>query len=75
MGVAHNVWMKTLNKLNKDLNLLSKAVNIDEQRSCFLSLSKSLSNISNKMGVEMPKGKTLYLEFCPMADNNRGDFC
>jgi hypothetical protein len=32
LGVADNAWTKTL---NTDVNLLRKAVNIDEQRSCF----------------------------------------
>ena len=40
----------------------------------FLSLSKCLSEISNKIEVEMPKGKILYLDFCPMANNNKGGF-
>jgi len=42
LGDAHNVWMKSLNAMNKDLKKLSKAVNIGEQRTIFLTISKSL---------------------------------
>ncbi len=39
--------------LNKDLKQLSKAVNIEEQRFIFLTISKSLSDATQKLGVEM----------------------
>jgi membrane fusion protein, copper/silver efflux system len=74
MGNAHNEWMKSLKSLNKDLKLLSKAVNIDEQRDIFLSMSQSLSDVTMKLGVELDNNKKLYLKFCPMADDNKGGY-
>jgi len=26
------------------------------------------------LGIETPENKTVYLEFCPMADDNKGSF-
>jgi len=74
LGDAHNVWMKSLNEMNKDLKSLSKAVNIEEQRNQFLTLSQSLSDVTQKLGVKMKNDQPLYLEFCPMANENNGGY-
>ncbi|MCD6543000.1 MAG: DUF3347 domain-containing protein [Flavobacteriaceae bacterium] len=37
-------------------------------------MSKDLSDVVDVLGVKMPDNKTLYLEFCPMADDNKGSF-
>ena len=74
MEDAHNVWMDALKSMNKDLKILSKAVNIDEQRAIFLTISKSLSDATKKLGVKMKNDKALYLEFCPMANDNKGGY-
>ncbi|MBL4668452.1 MAG: efflux RND transporter periplasmic adaptor subunit [Flavobacteriales bacterium] len=74
MGDAHNVWMKALKFMNKDLKLLFKAVNIDEQRTIFLTISNSLSNAIQKLGIKMKDDKPLYLEFCQMANDNNGGY-
>ena len=74
MEDAHNEWMKVLKSLNKDLKLMSKAVNIDEQRTIFLTISKSLSDAIQKLGIEMEGNEILYLQFCPMANNNKGGY-
>jgi len=74
MEDAHNEWMKTLKTLNKELSLLSKAVNIKEQRTIFLTISKSLSGTIQKLGVEMGEDVILYLQYCPMANDNKGGY-
>ncbi|MBI2280389.1 MAG: efflux RND transporter periplasmic adaptor subunit [Bacteroidetes bacterium] len=74
MEDAHNEWMKALNSLNKELKLLEKAVNIEEQRNHFLTISKSLSDAVQKLGIQMEADKTLYIEFCPMANENKGGY-
>lgn len=74
LGDAHNSWMKANTNMNKDLNSLSKSVNIDEQRNIFLSLSNSLADISQLLGVEMKNDRSLYLEFCSMADDKKGGY-
>ena len=74
MEDAHNVWMEALKSMNKELKLLSKAVNIDEQRTIFLTISKSFSDATQKLGVEMKDGSTLYIQFCPMANDDKGGY-
>lgn len=74
MEDAHNVWMEALKSMNKEIELLSKAVNIDEQRTIFLTISKSLSNATQKLGVKMKDNQPLYLEFCPMANDDKGGY-
>ncbi|PCH98369.1 MAG: efflux transporter periplasmic adaptor subunit [Bacteroidetes bacterium] len=74
MGDAHKVWMTALKSLDKDLRLLSKSVNIGEQRSIFLTLSTALSDVSQLLGVVMKEDRSLYLEYCPMADDNKGGY-
>lgn len=74
MEDAHNVWMEALKSINKELKLLSKAVNIDEQRTIFLTISKSLADATQKLGVKMKDSQPLYLEFCPMANGDKGGY-
>jgi len=74
LGDAHNAWMKALKSMNKELKSMSKSISIDEQRILFLALSKSLSDVAKQLGVKMKGNKTVYLEFCPMADNNKGGY-
>ncbi len=74
MEDAHNVWMEALKSMNKELKLLSKAVNIDEQRTIFLTISKSLADATQKLGVKMKDSQPLYLEFCPMANDDKGGY-
>ncbi|MBL4625063.1 MAG: efflux RND transporter periplasmic adaptor subunit, partial [Flavobacteriales bacterium] len=74
MEDAHNVWMKIVTAMEKDLKRLFKSVNIDEQRSIFLTLSASLSDAAQKLGIEMESDQTLYLEYCPMANDNNGGY-
>ncbi|MBL4592871.1 MAG: efflux RND transporter periplasmic adaptor subunit, partial [Flavobacteriales bacterium] len=74
MEDAHNVWMKALKSLNKDLKLLSKAVNIDEQRTIFLTVSQTLSNAIQKLDIKIADNKSLYIQFCPMANEDKGGY-
>ncbi len=70
---AHNSWMTTLTSLNKDLKRLSTTVNIDEQRNVFLTISKALSDAAMTFGIEHDE-QPLYLEFCPMANDDKGGY-
>ncbi len=74
LGDAHNVWMKSRKSLIRDLKLISQAINITEQRVLFLTISESLSEAVQKLGVEMEGKQPLYLEFCPMANDNNGGY-
>lgn len=74
MEDAHNAWMKELKSMNKDLDLLAKEINIDQQRKVFNRVSNSLMNAVNTLGLETNEDHTLYLQFCPMANDNAGGY-
>lgn len=72
LGDAHNVWMKALKSINKNVNMIQVNTNIKEQRKAFGLLGKNLSDVVDMLGIITPASKTVYLEFCPMADDNKG---
>ncbi len=72
MNDAHFFWMSTLVSLQKDLKLLGEEKNINAQRKHFISISNSLLNLSQQVGVEL--NETLYVDFCPMANDNKGAY-
>ena len=74
LGDAHNVWMKALTEINKNVQAIESNANIEEQRKAFGLLGKNLSDVIDMLGVEGANNKSVYLEFCPMADNNNGSF-
>jgi len=73
MGDAHNVWMKLLNPAKEAIETITNSKEIGTQRDAFLILSKNLSEAVKTFGIKTG-GKPVYLEFCPMADNNNGGF-
>ncbi len=74
LGDAHNVWMKALTNINKNLESIQNNTNIEAQRKAFGLLGKDLSDVVDMLGLIAPDKKTVYLEFCPMADDNKGAF-
>ncbi len=74
LGNAHNVWMKALKQINKNITDIQNSSNIEVQRKSFGLLGKNLSDVVDMLGIETPEKKTVYLEFCPMADENKGSF-
>jgi Cu(I)/Ag(I) efflux system membrane fusion protein len=74
LGDSHNVWMKGLKQINNSLKIIQSSVNLEEQRKAFGLLGKSLSEVIDMLGVETANGKPLYLDFCPMADNDNGSY-
>ena len=73
-GNAHDVWMKSLNSLKKEVDKIHNSEEIATQRDAFLILSKTLSEAIKTLGIATKNGQALYLAFCPMADNNNGGF-
>ena len=71
-GDEHMAWMDMLKMINFTIDKVMKGKNIDEKRVGFRDLSKYISNSIEKFGIK--SDKTLYLEFCPMADDNRGAY-
>lgn len=74
MEDAHNTWMKELKSMNKDLNLLDGVISIDEQRSIFQRISNSLMNAVSTLGVKPQNKSPIYLQFCPMVNDNAGGY-
>ena len=73
MGDAHNEWMKALKPTKKQVDIIINSREIGTQRAAFLILSKDLSDAVKTFGIDTG-GKPVYLEFCPMADDNNGGF-
>ena len=71
-GDAHINWMKIQKPLMDNLNGIIQMKGIEMKRSHFSTLSDKLSEALKLFGVH--SDKTVYLEFCPMANNNTGAF-
>ncbi len=71
-GNEHMAWMDLLKIINFSIDRVLKGNNIDDKRVGFRKLSDNMATVLDKFGVK--SDKTLYLEFCPMADNERGAY-
>jgi len=69
----HMEWMKTAKMLKKPLDDLSGESDIEKQRALFSKIGNDLTNAVQVLGADMD-GKELYLEFCPMANDNAGGY-
>ena len=67
---AHNHWMSLEKQLKASATTISKTSNIKEQRNHFKHLSSHLINTVQLFGVN----EKVFVEFCPMADNNNGAY-
>ena len=67
---AHKHWMSLEKEIKSSTTSISKASDIKAQRDHFKHLSSHLINAVQLFGVN----EKVYLEFCPMADNNKGAF-
>lgn len=69
-NTAHNQWMSLENEIKKGATAISSATNIKDQRTHFKPLSSNLIEAVQVFGVN----EKVFLEFCPMADNNNGAY-
>ncbi|MGH1384028.1 efflux RND transporter periplasmic adaptor subunit [Kordia sp.] len=67
---AHNHWMSLEKEIKSSVTSISETSDIKAQRDHFKHLSSHLINAVQLFGVN----EKVYLEFCPMADNNKGAF-
>ncbi|WP_430410840.1 efflux RND transporter periplasmic adaptor subunit [Kordia sp.] len=67
---AHNHWMSLEKEIKSSVTSISETSDIKAQRDHFKYLSSHLINAVQLFGVN----EKVYLEFCPMADNNKGAF-
>jgi len=73
-GEAHNAWMEAVSLIDKSLVGFSESNDIEEQRKNFGELSGYLSHTFQVLGVRMKNEQMLYLQYCPMADGNKGAY-
>jgi len=70
-GDAHQYWMTQLKVLNENIKKIIETNNIDTQRKAFKPFSAAMINVMKSFGVNK---QTVYVQFCPMADDNKGGF-
>ncbi len=71
-GDAHNEWMKLQKPIEDNLKGIIQMKGIEMKRSHFAIVSDNLSKAIERFGVHSNKTSTLYIEFCPMAFDNKG---
>jgi membrane fusion protein, copper/silver efflux system len=69
-GEAHKQWMTLEDYILSSANSISKSSEIKTQRDHFKQLSVHLIKAVQLFGVN----EKVYVEFCPMADNNNGAY-
>ena len=67
---AHNHWMSLEKEIKSSATSISETSDIESQRDHFKHLSSHLINAVQLFGVN----EKIYVEFCPMADNNNGAY-
>ncbi|NNK21903.1 MAG: efflux RND transporter periplasmic adaptor subunit [Winogradskyella sp.] len=67
---THNHWMSLAKEIKSSASSISKTTDLKQQRSHFKHLSSHLINTVQLFGVN----EKVYVEFCPMADNNNGAY-
>lgn len=67
---AHTHWMTLEGDIKSSATSISKTSNITAQRDHFKQLSLHLINAVKLFGIN----EKVYLEFCPMADKNKGAY-
>ncbi|MFA5298493.1 MAG: efflux RND transporter periplasmic adaptor subunit, partial [Lutibacter sp.] len=68
-GESHEIWMKHHHNLESILQPFPNFKNIEEVRKAFQPLSENMIALTNSF---KPYGQTVYIQHCPMADENKG---
>lgn len=66
----HEHWMTLYSSMEESLATIVEAKDSETQRLEFINLSKALINALNSFGIN--QDSPLYVQFCPMANNNQG---
>ncbi|QCR22840.1 DUF3347 domain-containing protein [Pontibacter sp. SGAir0037] len=61
-------WTKMAGTLQNDANTIASTTDLASQREAFTSLSNNMIKAVETFGAD----KTMYLQHCPMANNNNG---
>lgn len=68
-GSDHQLWMSQSKALTTSADLMAQSQSIAEARNHFIDLSGSLLELTREF---KPTNESVYVQFCPMADNNQG---
>lgn len=68
-GESHNAWMKYSGALTEALRHVPHFETIEEVRKAFKETSAAMIGLTRAF---KPYDKPLYLQYCPMADGNKG---
>jgi len=69
-GDAHNHWMTLEKELKESTKAIANTSDIKKQREHFIHLSAHLINAIKTFGIN----QKVYVDFCPMANNNGGAY-
>jgi len=65
---AHDIWMPSSKKLKDALSTIKTATDIATQRQAFITVSNEMILLANSFDTN----QTIYVQHCPMADDNKG---
>ncbi|MFP4527608.1 MAG: efflux RND transporter periplasmic adaptor subunit [Candidatus Kapaibacterium sp.] len=65
---AHAYWMLAADSIKSTAELILNSSNIDEQREAFIGLSNNMIKVAKAFRTD----QKLYLQFCPMANDDKG---
>ncbi len=68
-GDAHNSWMDYKEKLSKNLQHVQHFDEIEQLRKSFQAISATMIEMTTEF---KPLKETIYVQHCPMADNDKG---
>jgi Cu(I)/Ag(I) efflux system membrane fusion protein len=68
-GSSHNAWMSYSSDLKNALQHIEHLKDIKAVRKAFQKVSEGMIDLTKAFD---PSEKTLYVQHCPMADNNKG---
>ncbi|MDF1571773.1 MAG: efflux RND transporter periplasmic adaptor subunit [Bacteroidales bacterium] len=66
---AHEIWMDHADNLENTLEHVAHHGSIEELRSAYKGISDAMIALTRSFGTP---GDTLYLQYCPMANNDQG---
>lgn len=70
-GDAHMQWMDILGKLNSRVKQMASSRTLEEQRIAFAGFNEQFYKGIKTFGL---MGKSVYYQFCPMANNKKGAY-
>ncbi|MDP4206564.1 MAG: efflux RND transporter periplasmic adaptor subunit [Bacteroidota bacterium] len=64
-------WISDIKMMKKHLTKITKTKKIEQQRTIFVSFNEDYFKMVKSVGL---KHTTLYRQYCPMADSNKGGY-